>query len=141
MPKITIDTDEIVLHANKAGEFVLDQKGEEHLLKLLETQEKLENVLSQVKVNLEKQGLNSNPNFIGARGDKVKVEYRAFGAMYKIGNPKDLKDDTVYTKKVTYSPVAKAIDAYVENNGSLPSGIVANDRKKSISISKIKSKA
>ena len=41
--KIVIDTDDIVISANSAGEFVFDGDAEKHLLNLIETQDKLEN--------------------------------------------------------------------------------------------------
>ena len=137
MAIFSIDTDEIVISANKAGEFVFEGKSEEDLIKLLDIQERLENVIKQVKTNLEKQGLKSNPNFTGVRGDKVKVQYSAHGALYKIGNIKEIEPD-FYNKKVSYSPKTAIIEAYVENHdGKLPAGIIANDRKKSITISKL----
>ena len=138
MAIFSIDTDEIVIAANKAGEFVFEGKSEEDLVKLLDIQERLENVIKQVKTNLEKQGIKSNPNFTGVRGDKIKVQYSAYGALYKISNIKEVEPD-YYTKKVSYSPKSAMIEAFLENHdGKLPAGIIANDRKKSITISKLK---
>ena len=135
---ITIDTDDIVITAKDGGKFVFDKTAEDKLEKLLEIKDKLDNVIEQVKSNLETNGLKLNPDFSGVRGDKIKVEYRAFGALYKLVDPKNASPD-FYKTKTTYSLNTELVSAYAENHdGKLPDGIEKVKRQKKISISKLK---
>lgn len=135
---ITIDTDDIVITAKDGGKFVFDKNAEDKLEKLLEIKDKLDNVIEQVKSNLETNGLKLNPDFSGVRGDKIKVEYRAFGALYKLVDPKNASPD-FYKTKTTYSLNTELVSAYTENHdGKLPDGIEKVKRQKKISISRLK---
>lgn len=135
--KIVIDTDDIVISANSAGEFVFNGDAEKHLLNLIETQDKLEKVIAQVKKKLAEEGLKLNPHFSGVRGDSVKVGYSAHGAVYSIDDPIKAKDFVM--SKTTYSIDKPKVDEYSKNHGGeIPDGIIFNDRKKSITISKVK---
>lgn len=135
---ITIDTDDIVITAKDGGKFVFDKTAEDKLEKLLEIKDKLDNVIEQVKSNLETNGLKLNPDFSGVRGDKIKVEYRAFGALYKLVDPKNASPD-FYKTKTTYSLNTELVLAYAENHdGKLPDGIEKVKRQKKISISRLK---
>ena len=135
---ITIDTDDIVITAKDGGKFVFDKTAEDKLEKLLEIKDKLDNVIEQVKSNLETNGLKLNPDFSGVRGDKIKVEYRAFGALYQLVDPKNASPD-FYKTKTTYSLNTELVSAYAENHdGKLPDGIEKVKRQKKISISRLK---
>jgi len=135
---ITIDTDDIVITAKDGGKFVFDKTAEDKLEKLLEIKDKLDNVIEQVKSNLETDGLKLNPDFSVVRGDKIKVEYRAFGALYKLVDPKNASPD-FYKTKTTYSLNTELVSAYAENHdGKLPDGIEKVKRQKKISISRLK---
>lgn len=135
---ISIDTDDIVITAKDSGKFVFDKSAEDKLEKLLEIKDKLDNVIEQVKSNLETNGLKLNPDFSGVRGDKIKVEYRAFGALYKLVDPKKAPQE-FYKTKTTYSLNTDLVSAYVENHDSeLPDGIEKVKRQKKISISRLK---
>lgn len=135
---ITIDTDDIVITAKDGGKFVFDKTAEDKLEKLLEIKDKLDNVIEQVKSNLETNGLKLSPDFSGVRGDKIKVEYRAFGTLYKLVDPKNASPD-FYKTKTTYSLNTELVSAYAENHdGKLPDGIEKVKRQKKISISKLK---
>lgn len=135
---ISIDTDDIVITAKSGGKFVFDKSAEDKLEKLLEIKDKLDNVIEQVKSNLETNGLKLNPDFSGVRGDKIKVEYRAFGALYKLVDPKKAPQE-FYKTKTTYSLNTDLVSAYVENHdGELPDGIEKVKRQKKISISRLK---
>lgn len=135
---ITIDTDDIVITAKDGGKFVFDKTAEDKLEKLLEIKDKLDNVIEQVKSNLETNGLKLNPDFSGVRGDKIKVEYRAFGALYKLVDPKNTSPD-FYKTKTTYSLNTELVSAYAENHdGKLPDGIEKVKRQKKIRISRLK---
>ena len=135
---ITIDTDDIVITAKDGGKFVFDKTAEDKLEKLLEIKDKLDNVIEQVKSNLETNGLKLNPDFSGVRGDKIKVEYRAFGALYKLVDPKNASPD-FYKTKTTYSLNTELVSAYAENHdGKLPDGIEKVKRQQKISISRLK---
>lgn len=134
---ITIDTDDIVITAKDGGKFVFDKNAEDKLEKLLEIKDKLDNVIEQVKSNLETNGLKLSPDFSGVRGDKIKVEYRAFGALYKLVDPKNASPD-FYKTKTTYSLNTELVSAYAENHdGKLPDGIEKVKRQKKISISRL----
>ena len=134
---ITIDTDDIVITAKDGGKFVFDKTAEDKLEKLLEIKDKLDNVIEQVKSNLETNGLKLSPDFSGVRGDKIKVEYRAFGALYKLVDPKNASLD-FYKTKTTYSLNTELVSAYAENHdGKLPDGIEKVKRQKKISISRL----
>lgn len=136
MTKITIDTDDILLAANAAGDFVFDGTTEEHLALLLDTQERLNKVIEQVKKNIETKGLEISPSFTGVRGDQIKVAYSAHGALYKIDDINKVPP-TFYTQKVSYSIDTGAVTKFKEDSGKLPDGIVENARKKSVTITRI----
>lgn len=137
--KIVIDTDEILLDANSAGEFVLKAEAEEHLVRLIEVKEKVDKVLDAVKKKLEKQGTDVNPHFSGVRGDRVKVGYSAHGAMYSVGDIDKIPQE-FYTVKKSYSLRSADIKRFVTENKKLPDGVIENDRKKSVSISLVEKK-
>lgn len=140
MDKITINLKELKSLRKKGAEIFITPEAENGLLKLLEMKDEIEEAISETKKNIEKEALKRNKNFSSIRGDKVKIQYRAFGQRFFIDESKlDQVPKEVYDKQVkTYFKIkTKEIEKFVKERGNLPIGVNEIDRKKSISISKI----
>ena len=132
---IQIDTDRVSGLKKEGDKILFSQEGEATILELLALADTVENAISEVKKQIEESALKLDPNFVSIQGEKVKVAYRSFGARYKIDQSHiDQIPEKFYTKKVSYSPVAKEIEAFVDEIGALPLGIEAPERPKKVSI-------
>jgi len=136
--KITVDLDEIKLIADKADKLLITKEAENEIAKLLDLQEKIDEAIKQAKELIEKKGLELNPNFKSVEGDIVKASYRYYGQKYYLEEDKiDKIPVEMYTKEITtrYKANTDIIENFIEKNNGLPYGIVAPERKKSLSIS------
>ena len=143
MSLITLDTDRIsqlFAQSTKAG---IDAEAEQSLLEVLELKEKLDTFLSTLEKEIEKTALEVEGEYwSGSKGDKIKIEYRAYGAIYspaetidKVGD--EFKVAKFVPERTDYSLNTKAIEEYVLKHKDLPIGVKENDRKKRVSIKKI----
>lgn len=134
--QITIDTDKIAQLVEDSGKIFLNPEAEQNLIELLEAQKMLEDALTEAKAKIEEEGLKINPNFKGIQADDIRIGYRYFGAEYRIDEAyADKLPEELVNKKVTYSVNNQELKNYVEMHKGLPLGIVANERKKTITIS------
>lgn len=141
--KITVDLDEIKLLAGKADKLLLDPSIEVDLVKLLDLQAQIEEVIDEAQKKIEVTALALNPNFKSVEGDMVKASYRAYGQKYYLEEDKiDQVPEVMFTKEVItkYRPNSETIDVWIEKNGGLPIGIVAPTRVKSLKIALKKSR-
>ena len=133
--KITVDTDQVAGLKKEGDKILISSEGEAVILKLFELQSLIDGAIKEVKAQLEVSALKMDPNFVSIQGDEIKVAYRSFGVRYKI-DPQYVKQlpKELYVERTSWGPNVKAIDAYVDEKGSLPLGIDAPERPKKISI-------
>jgi hypothetical protein len=132
---IKIDTDQLPVLAEEGGKLVFDVKAEDAIVKLLELEALVAQAKEAVKQRIEAEALKHNPNFTSVQGDRVKVGYRAYGGKYTIDEARigELPEE-LYKTRVVYTPDTKAVDAWAQEKGALPLGIVTRPRAKQISI-------
>lgn len=132
---VRINPAEIVTLQKDAKTIVMDPKAEDAIKRLLDLQREVDGAVDFVKAEIERQALDFNPNFTSVKGDKVKVNYSAAGAKYK-GSAKS-HNKKFWTKKISWSINAKAVDEFRLKNYRLPTGIEAVTRTKTIRISEV----
>jgi len=137
MATITLDTQEIARLSKEGGKFAMNAESEVALARLLFIREKIDEFITEAKAEIEKSALDLDKDFTGLKGDKIKVEYRAFGAEYKIAEDPNLVPREFIKSKTMYSLVTSAIKEHQKNTGMLPIGVEAVERKKQISIKAI----
>lgn len=143
MSLITLDTDRISQLFAKSTNAGIDPEAEQALLEVLDLKEKLDAFLGTLEKEIEKKALEAEGEYwSGSKGDKIKIEYRAYGAIYSPAETIDKVGDDFKTAKFVpehtdYSLNTKAIEEYVLKHKDLPNGIKENDRKKRVSIKKI----
>lgn len=131
---ITIDPNEIAIFAEEGEKFVFRGDAEEHLIRLIEAQKMIEELMERVKVGIAKAGETVNPNFKGVIGDKVRCTYRQYGRKYKfVLNKKEELAPFLIAKEWLNIDTDK-VDAYLEEVGELPDGIYEADREHKLSI-------
>jgi hypothetical protein len=136
--KITIDLDKLELISKNADKILFSKEGEEEIVKIIEAQEKLEEILKKAKETIEQKALQINPNFKSVEGDKIKVSYRYFGQKYYLEEDKlNEIPAEFYTKEIItkFKVNSDAVENFVEKNGGLPYGVIAPERKKTLTIS------
>ena len=135
---IKIDLSNIDLAVADSDKILISSDGEKALNTLLDVQEKIEAAIKSAKAIVKLKAVELNPNFSSVQGDTLKVSYRAYGARFKIDESYlDKLDATLYTKKVSFSPVAKEIEKYADEKG-MPLGVIEVDREKQIVIQRKK---
>lgn len=137
MAQLIIDSDEIAKICKDGSDFVLDAGAEESLARLLDIQDQIAEFVGQVKKNIETSALKLDGNFTGLKGDKLKIEYRAYGAVYDAPFPETV-ENTYCTSKRVYSLNTKAIEAYEQEYDGLPEGIMRKERSKQLTIKRVK---
>lgn len=136
--KITVDLDEIKLISSSADNLLITEEAEKEIAKLLDLQDKIEEAIKEAKILIEKKGLEINPNFKSVEGDIIKASYRYYGQKYYLEDDKIDKIPTeMYIKEIItkYKTNTDIIENFIEKNNGLPYGIIAPERKKSLSIS------
>lgn len=129
---IVIDPKQIALLQDESGALVIKKEAEESLIKLLELQKQLTEIIELVKGRIIEDGIKIDPTFRGVVGERVRASFRAFGEKYTYRNKEEARD---YLYDKTYTKVNSAlVDKYLKENGVLPKGIVEKDRVKSISF-------
>jgi len=103
-----------------------------------------DDTLAKLKSAIATKAVEADKNFSSARGDQIKVEYRAFGSEFALSPDFDEnKDfDPALMKRevvVKITPIASAIASYEKETGELPRGIVRNKREKQIIIKRLTS--
>ena len=143
MSLITLDTDRISQLFAKSTNAGIDPEAEQALLEVLDLKEKLDTFLGTLEKEIEKTALEVEGEYwSGSKGDKIKIEYRAYGAIYSPAETIDEVGDEFKIAKfipehTDYSLNTKAIEEYILKNKGLPMGIKENYRKKRVSIKKI----
>ncbi|MGB4971216.1 MAG: hypothetical protein WBO32_01070 [Cyclobacteriaceae bacterium] len=151
------DLDELI---QKADEIFVTAKGEEMLKKLLTVQDIITDAIAQAKIRLESAGLKMSKDFKSIQADEIKVSYRSYGTKFIIDPTQiDLIPPELIQKKVTVTGDSltpelelqlksagfnistsyeiidtKNVEKFIKAHRSLPAGITAPERKKTISI-------
>ena len=135
--EIIIKPKEIVALSEKAGKLVFDKGADEALAKLLEWQNKINEIVTQVAFKIEEAGISLSPDFKGVLGGKTKAVRRLYGDKYTYDKS---RRDIVkpYLKTITfYKPDSELVENYKENKGKLPDGIIEKEREPKLKLSLI----
>lgn len=134
--QVTIDLSVLDNLTAEAGKIFIDPKSEETLVKLLELQKQVEDAITDAKAVLEQAALEIDPNFSSIQADKIKVYYRSYGSRYRIDESLiDQVPADLYSKKISYNPIAEAIEKYTTEHKGMPVGVIETERPKSLSFS------
>ena len=138
MKELTIKIDELNQLVHNGGKFSFKKDAEEALVQLLEWQEKIDLMISEVKEAIAKAGTSISPDFKGILGSKIKAIFRVYGEKYEYDwEKKDALMDFLTVR--TYHKVnSKKVDEYIEKNKKLPDGIKEKEREPIISLTLIK---
>jgi len=138
MKEITIKVDELNQLVQEGGKFLFRKEAEDSLIKLLEWQERIESMIKEVKLAIEKAGLSISKDFKGVIGSKVKAIYRAYGERYEYDKSKT-SELGEFLKTITFHKVdSDRVDLHFEKTGKIPDGIRLKDRQPVISLSLVK---
>jgi hypothetical protein len=136
MNKLIIEYEDIALLIKGAKAITMNPQGEEILVKLLDLKDKVEKALVQAKSVLAVAMEEIDPELTSISSDRIKVMNRVYGAKYSLDDMLiESLDESLYTTKTSYSPVATEIEKVIKTTGVLPTGIRINERAKTVSIS------
>ncbi len=132
---VVINLGELVKAKEEGSMLVFNPSAENGIIKLLDMHKRVSEAIAFVTSEIERQGLEYNPNFTSVVGDIIKANYSAAGAIYKEdpeNKPKHRKAP-FWTKKVTYGIDSKEVSKYeMKHRGRLPVGITKPLRNKKI---------
>lgn len=133
MGKITLDSEEIARLCETAEGFVLDASAEESLCKLLEVQESVNALVEKVKESIVEKALAIDSDFTSISGDRLKAEYRAYGAEFAIDDIDAVDKAFLNIKEKAELDVA-SVKEYERLTGKLPKGVIRKERKRTLTI-------
>lgn len=132
---ITINKKALIFAKDEAGKILITPQAEAEIIKILEAQKLIEDILDYTK-ELLSRGM-TEAHLKKVVGEKIVVSNRLYGERYAITE----LTDGQFTKEVKYlKPDANAIDAYVEKTGSLPEEVNLKERNPKASISWVEGK-
>lgn len=131
---IKIDLNEIQVLMEDAGTFMFKPGAEESLKKLKAYRDRLDEVEEYIKEKIMEEGRKLNPEFKGVIGEEVKVVVRKYGAKYNYDWKNKTACEPFLKKKEYYSVDGDKVDAYLEEVGEMPEGIIENLREPKVSI-------
>jgi hypothetical protein len=113
------------------GKVALTANTEKELIKLLEARRVIDVILDAFKEGIAEDMENNNINLI-ERGS-IKITRSVNGRRFSLDPDKPV--DAQFIQNVSYQmPNSKAVDKYLETEGSLPDGIIGNARKQKVDI-------
>ena len=113
------------------GKVELTANTEKELIKLLEARRVIDVILDAFKEGIAEDMENNNINLI-ERGS-IKITRSVNGRRFSLDPDKPV--DAQFIQNVSYQmPNSKAVDKYLETEGSLPDGIIGNARKQKVDI-------
>ena len=139
LPQLANLTNEVIARGENIA---TDVKSEDAIVWLLDVKKWADDTLAKLKSAIATKAVEADRNFSSARGDQIKVEYRAFGSEFALSPDFDeSKDfDPAFMKRevvVKITPIASAIASYEKETGELPRGVVRNKREKQIIIKRL----
>lgn len=132
---ITIDLSEVVTAKDKAGGITLTRDAETELVKILEARSFIEQLYEQVQTVLSDEMQKHNLKRISA--GSVIISKRLTGAKFQIDDYKEV-DPALINKSEYIRPNSEAIEEFINNTGSFPSGISLKARGETVVITKRK---
>lgn len=139
--ELTIRYTDLELLVQGSKSITIHPQGEQLLMQLLELKEKVDKAIEDAKSILKVAIEEVDPDLTSISSDNVKVMHRVYGMKYSLdSNLIDQLDPKFVNRKVSYSPNTKEIDNEIGTNGSLPNGVIINDRNKTVSITLKKKK-
>ncbi len=84
--KIIIDTDEMAKLTAEAEKVTLQLEAQETLIKILDLEKQVDQLLATAKEKLLAESKKLNPNFKSWEADKVRVKMRPYGARYFVSD-------------------------------------------------------
>ena len=135
---VQVDTERLGQLVEKGKDILFSPQAEMTLLELLEMESTLKAAIDDARHQIEEAALQLNPNFSAVIGDKVRVQYRYFGAKYKLvpGLEREVlkADPELLSVEEKFVLNTKALEKYEKKTGQLPYGVTTKDRTKQISI-------
>ena len=139
LPELRTLTDQIISEGSKIVS-ENNPTAEDAIDWLLTVKAWADETIERLKENMALTAEKDYQNFTGLKGNKVQVQYRAFGAMYKLNenfDPERDYDPALMSRKETYSLNSKAVENVEREVGELPPFISKCERPKTITIKKI----
>lgn len=128
---VTIYTGDLKKISAKKNSLKMSEKAEKELVKLLVARKQLDSILQQFTDALGIVMEAGNINLI--ERELIKITRTVTGRRYSFDPAKTVKP--MFCQKTQYlQPNVKAIDAYIELKGKIPTGIMENERKAKVSI-------
>lgn len=136
--KLTIDLEKLQLATDEAGQIILDPSGEENLIKLLDAQEKIDDLITKAKARIEEEMLKVDPNLTTVIGRDVRIGYRFFGKKFEPveGLEQEIPGEIV-TKVIKYELDSKKVEDWEKEHGIMPEGVMVRNRKKAVTFSRL----
>ena len=132
---MNIDIEKLDQIVNNADNIFLSREAEDVLIEFYRIKEQVEQAEIMIKQKLLETGMKNSPHFKEISGQRVKVSYQAYGAKYSIDTSKiDHLPKNLYRVDTKYVPESKSIEQYKKEYNTLPEGVIANHRKKSIRV-------
>ena len=138
---VRIDPAEIVALQQDGKTIVFNPAAEDAIIRLLEIQREVDGAVEYLKAEIERQGLEYNPNFSSVKGDKIKVNYSAAGAKYGDNGNCKKRSPKFWKKTVKWGINSAAVDKYRAEKYRLPAGIVSLPRSKKVQFKEVKGNA
>jgi len=133
--ELTIRYTDLELLVQGSKSITIHPQGEQLLIQLLELKEKVDKAIEDAKSILKVAIEEVDPDLTSISSDNIKVMHRVYGLKYSLdSNLVDQLDEKFVNRKVSYSPNTKEIDKEIDTNGSIPNGVIINDRNKTVSI-------
>jgi|LSQX01.1.fsa_nt_gb hypothetical protein len=132
---VKVNPVEVLSLQKEGGDILINPEAEDSIIKLLDIQKKVNEVVDNLKAKIEEQALEFNPDFSSIKGTRLKINYSASGAKYKDDGTVKARRVKFWNKKISWSINSKAVDEYRARRHALPIGIVDVPRKKTIRFS------
>lgn len=118
-----------------ADKILIQPEAEKVLIELLNLQDQIEQAIKTAKLTIEKKALEINPNFKSITSNNLRVNYRQYGAKYRIDEANfSYLPPNFYKESKRYDVIAEEVEKWCETNKGLPVGINEIERPKSLSF-------
>lgn len=131
---MTIDLNRVKELAKSGDKFIFKPEAEESLKELLYLQQMINAVVEDVKNAIADAGKQIDPNFKGVIGADIRCIYRKYGAKYKYDLGRKAVAMPFLKEKQYFSVDADKVDAYLQEVGELPDGILEAERDDTLSF-------
>lgn len=126
---IKVDKKRLVTLLKDSKGVFIDPKSENSIMKLLEIEKYLKQLIDEVKTEIVERGKKIDGNFKGVKGEKLTISLAPSGSKYKILNGVREEDIKEFCK-LSLDP--SKVESYYKLNKKLPNGVEYNERKESL---------